>query len=516
MANKHLFSSAQVALQTNHAGGNAYTLSPREALAQLAATGSLGDAFYADAQTQLGEVLALCPQVEPAYVSKAAVYARRHGRMKDMPVLLLAWLSVHAPTFAEAVFGEVVDSVAQLRSYVQILRSGAVGKRSLASRPKRWVQAWLEAASDAALVRGLVGNAPSLGDVIRMAHPRAGSIERSALYAHAIGKSTRIELLPEALQALALFRADPTQPVPDVPFQMLTDVPLDTMHWRAIATNASWTTTRMNLNTFARHGVFEDEAMVAMVAARLRDPDAIRRACVFPYQLLAAWNAAQQLPQAILDALRDASTVATANVPQLAGSVAVAVDVSGSMSAPVTGYRRGATSTMRCVDVAGLVAASVLARNAQALVLPFAEAVRPWSPPRRGGVLETARALSTLLGGGTAISAPIVRLNQLGIAPDLVLIVSDNQSWAESQMHGASATAKAWAQLRRRNPAAKLVCLDLQPYASTPVATREGVLNVGGFSDAVFDVIARFVRHGRDTDHWVRTIEATPLRHVEP
>lgn len=512
MANKQLFSTAQVTTHVNAAGGKAYALEPREALAQLAVTGCLSDVWYANASTQLDEVLALCAQVEPAFVARAAVHARRHGRMKDMPVLMLAWLSVHAPPMAEVVFGEIVDSVAQLRSYVQILRSGAVGKRSLASRPKRFVQAWLEAASDAQLVRGLVGNAPSLGDVIRLAHPRAASIERSALYAHAIGQSTRTELLPTALQALARFRADPTLPVPDVPFQMLTDMPLDASHWRAIAQQASWTTTRMNLNTFSRHGVFEDEAMVARVAERLRDRSAIQRARVFPYQLLAAWNAAQHLPQAILDALRDATTLATANVPQLAGSVAVAVDVSGSMASPITGVRRGATSVMRCVDVAGLVAASVLARNAQATVLPFAESVRPWARPRNGGVLETARALAAMLGGGTAISAPIVRLNQLGLAPDLVLIVSDNQSWAESQQHGASATAQAWAKLRRRNPSAKLVCLDLQPYASTPVSTRDGVLNIGGFSDAVFEVIASFVREGRNTGHWVRTIEETPLR----
>src|SRR3712207_8227055 len=43
-------------------------------------------------------------------------------------------------------------------------------------------------------------------------------------------------------------------------------------------------------------------------------------------------------------------------------------DVSGSMKSPVTGYRKGATSTVRCIDVAALVAAAVLRRSGEARV----------------------------------------------------------------------------------------------------------------------------------------------------
>ena len=36
----------------------------------------------------------------------------------------------------------------------------------------------------------------------------------------------------------------------------------------------------------------------------------------------------------------------------------------------------------------------------------------------------------------------------------------------------------------------KLVCFDLQPYTTTQAPDRSDVLNLCGFSDAVFDVIA--------------------------
>ena len=41
-------------------------------------------------------------------------------------------------------------------------------------------------------------------------------------------------------------------------------------------------------------------------------------------------------------------------------------------------------------------------------------------------------------------------------------------------------------RLQARNPRARLVCIDLQPYATTQAAERDDILNVGGFSDQVF------------------------------
>ena len=39
-------------------------------------------------------------------------------------------------------------------------------------------------------------------------------------------------------------------------------------------------------------------------------------------------------------------------------------------------------------------------------------------------------------------------------------------------------------------PSPKLVCIDLQPYTTTQAPERSDILNVGGFIDAVFSVMA--------------------------
>ena len=69
-------------------------------------------------------------------------------------------------------------------------------------------------------------------------------------------------------------------------------------------------------------------------------------------------NANADIPKEVCDALQDALEVAIANVPAIQGRVYVCPDVSGSMSSPVTGFRKGATTAVRCIDVAALVAAA--------------------------------------------------------------------------------------------------------------------------------------------------------------
>jgi len=511
MANRSLFASqrAVAANAVNAEGAIAYAMTPKQALAQLAMTGCLNQTYYASAQMQLDQVLALCFEVPAEYVAKLAVFARERGRMKDLPALLCAWLASFDGERLQAIFSRVINDGNMLRNFVQILRSGTVARKSLGTRPKRLVQQWLEQASDETLIRAMVGQQPSLADVIKMVHPRASSIERCALYGYLIGKEVDTQKLPVALQAFERFKLDARAPLPKLPFQLLTAQTLTREHWVAIARDASWTTTRMNLNTFLRHRVFEDRAMVRLIAERLANAGAIRKARAFPYQLLTAYQAASTVPQAIRDALREATELAVANVPKLVGSVTVAVDVSGSMASPVTGFRQGASTVTRCEDVAGLMAAAILARNPGAMVLPFNDRVRPWSR-KRGGVIETAQSLSSLLGGGTAISAPLEQINRMGFAPDNLIILSDNQSWIDDRNAGTTETQRQWQQIKQRNSAAKLICVDLQPYTNSQALSAADVLNVGGFSDAVFEVIAEFSAGRFGADHWVKQIEAMP------
>lgn len=517
MANKALFQSATGRRvpptdTVNRAGGRAYGLSPRQALAQMAVTGALNGTFYAEAEEQLSDVLALAFQVEADFLAKAAVYARRTGHMKDMPAAMLAALSMMpGPEFARA-FPHVVTNGRMLRTFVQVMRSGVTGRKSLGTRPRNLVRGWLAQASDAEIVRASVGQDPSLADVVRMVHPHPASAGRAALYGWLIGRPYDVAAVPEIVRAYEAFKRDPTGEPPDVPFQMLTPLPLSGEQWAAIGRRAGWQMLRMNLNTFARHRAFEVDGFAAWVAERLRDPEAIRRAKVFPYQLMATHGALDKaVPAAVREAVQDAMEVAVANVPSIDGAVVVCPDVSGSMSAPVTGWRRGATTAVRCIDVAALTAAALLRANRAARVLPFEQRVVEVELSARDSIATNAAKLAAVGGGGTNSAAPVERLVAEQAKVDLVVFVSDNESWIDHRGGRGTALMQAFEQLKRLNPAARLVCIDLQPGATTQAAERPDILNVGGFSDAVFDILGRFAGGTLGVDHFVGEIEAIDL-----
>ena len=526
MANRRLFKSlsgtlAPVTDALNEEHAPAYKLSPKHQLAQYAATGCLNRTFYASEANQLATVIQLCEKVDAEFIAKTAVFCRERGHMKDMPALLCAILSVKSPALLQHVFPRVIDNAKMLRNFVQIMRSGVVGRKSLGTAPKRLVREWLDARNPESLFKTSVGQDPSLTDIVKMVHPRPRNAAHAALFGYFIDRTKQDGELPELVHAFEAFKKDRSGEVPDVPFQMLTALQLGTREWTAIARRAPWQMTRMNLNTFARHGVFKEKGMTDLIAERLRDPVKIAKSRVFPYQLMAAYVAAagnKDIPADVANALQDAMEIATRNVPEFPGKVYVFPDISGSMHSPVTGYRQGSSSTVRCIDVAALVAATVLRKNPRAEIIPFeSKAIEVHINPR-DSVMTNAQKLSSLPYGGTNCSAPLEFLNKRRAEGDLVIYVSDNESWVDSPRYGAfggnaTATMKEWSRFRNRNPKARMVCIDIQPYPTVQAKEREDILNIGGFSDQVFDLIAEFANGNLNADHWVGVIEAMEVMH---
>jgi len=531
----------------NLAGGRAYSLSNESALAQMAVTGTFNGTFYGTGEGQLEAIKQAADGCSPEFVAKVAIYARERGFMKDMPAALCVMLSKADPALLRRVFPRVIDNGRLLRNFVQIVRSGAFGRKSLGSAPKQLVRAWLEGRSAAALLRASVGNDPSLADVIKLARPKPKDREQAALFGYLLGREKAVfpgatiqttsgpdgkerrsyryqeSDLPEVVKSYEAWKAGSgTGEVPNVDFRQLTALPLNTAQWTQIALKASWHMLRMNLNTFMRHGVLGDKAVVKQLAEKLRDPEQIKRAKVFPYQLFMAFQAAEEgMPSELRDALQDAMEAAVENVPTFSTEVQVIVDVSGSMSSAITGDRgRGATSKVRVVDVAALAAAAILRRNPGSSVLPVDTSVHGTHKLNsRDSIMTLAKQLSGYGGGGTDLAAALRHLNQKKATGGLVVMLSDNESWVTGDNKyagwGSSRGTDFMHEFReyqQRNQGAKLVCVNLQPGAHTqaPDAPRE-CLNLGGWNvDALMETIKRFVT-GENAETWADEIRKISL-----
>ena len=570
MANKSLFASMlgrlPKASAVNEAGGLAYKLEPKHALAQVAATGTFGNAFYSTAETQLDEVLKLIDEVDDnQYLAKMALYAREKAFMKDMPAALLVALSVRDTELMHRVFDRVVDNGRVLRTVFQMIRSGQFknkagkGRVGLSSSVQRAFQRWLNTASVGKLLSASIGNDPSLRDILRMARPTPKDNARRAMFGWLTDKSidkwapaTETDL-PVEVQSLIAYRNSESEEaqaliaggLDNVRWDLLSDAAKGPTVWAALARKMGPQALRMNLNTLLRHDVLSVEPlsstalvsnerlgqsfynMVDYVAERIADESEIRRSKQFPYQYFAAYlNADDNVPQKIRTALHKAAEIACGNVPALPGPVVIGLDTSGSMSCAVTGNRgRGATSKMRCIDVAALFAAAILRRNPDSVVIPFDTSAYDAKMDPNDSILSIAERLAKYGGGGTDCSLPLVAANQKHAKRKFagIVLVSDNESWVGIGRHGSTGVMTAWeafvANHRRLNEpqsassrldsCPKLVCIDLQPYQTVQACERADIMNIGGFSDSVFNVISAFLEN--DASRFVREVECVEL-----
>jgi 60 kDa SS-A/Ro ribonucleoprotein len=542
MANKSLFSSLTAWLPraetTNEAGGRAYRLTPKHALAQLTATGCFNGTFYAQAGAQLDELTKLTAEVDDnVFLAKLALYARERALMKDMPVALTVILSKRDPALFRKVFERVVDNGRTLRTFLQMVRSGRFGRKSLSYALQRAVQRWLNTASVEKLLSASIGRDPSLRDVLRLARPTPTDDARRALFGRFAEQpvekwapATEADL-PAEVRALDAYRRA-TTPAEQIAllttfrarWDLLSDKALSAEVWGAIARQMGPQALRMNLNTLARHEVFktaEGPALVEYIASRLTDADDIRRSRQFPYQFFTAYlNAGSEVPRELKSALHRAAEVACGNVPEFAGPVVVGLDVSGSMSSAITGDRgRGGTSKMRCVDVAALFAAAILRRNPDSLIVPFDTEAYPTNLDPGDTILSLAERLAKYGGGGTNCALPLAYANQAHRERKFAgcVLVSDQESWIGTGRANSTGLMTAWQEFVKNQvrlhgksyAGPKLVCLDLQPYTTTQAPERSDILNVGGFSDAVFSVVAAFL--AGDATRFVGEVESMTL-----
>jgi len=536
MVNRKLFgaknrSAAAAADTINRAGGTAYRLSDEAALCQYVVTGTFHNAYYSDAREQLQMVQNLVDNVRPEIVAKAAAYGHSVGRMKDVPAYLLAELAARGELdWFKAAWPAVIRSPKMLLNFVQFVRSGVTGRKSFGSAVKRQIQDWITSRDGDRLFQASKGYSnPSLLDVIKMVHPRPQNDEQSALFAYLVNGGCdagdwtitrgdtkyRFDQLPELAQSFEEFKYDNSNPLPDMDYRALTNCGLTPEHWKAIATQMPWNALRMNLNVLARNGVFESDKITKQVANKLADADEVRKWNAFPYQLLTTYQNIEGVPMSIKLALQDAMEVATENIPVLGKKVAFCIDLSGSMGSPVTG-RSGKPTVTSCRDVAALMAASFARTNPECRVIAWADISKSVDFNPRDSVMTNSELFARQnVGYATNAGLALEQLNSEGWKGDVIVYVSDFQSWTHQNYgwgtRNAPAMAHEWGKFRKRNKGSKLISVNVQGYNDTQVPDDPNVLNIGGFNDAVFDVAANFIMHDNNAQHFVAVVSKTVL-----
>ena len=475
-----------------------YTLDNRAALTQLVVTGSSNvTPEFKD------EVLKLAATVDSGYIAKLAIYASKFGQQKDTPVLLLAYLAVKDTAMFKSIFNIIITNVKLLRRFVEYMRTGVVGRKSLGTVSKRAVQQWLDRQLPENLYWQSIGkDGVSMKDVIRLAHPAPSSEEKNAMYAFFNGVELPSEYTPTTIRNYKQFISGETTDLPlDVPMMRLMPHLKTQEHWKAIVRTMTWNQTRLNLNTLTRHQVWDSET-IKMVTDRLTTRKELP-AYVLPF---AVWSTIENLdpatPAPVKKAMLKALEMSLSNVPELEGHTKIYVDHSGSMgwkpNATATSYNKS-VSTLTYSKIASFFGAGIKATNKNAEIYMFNNSVSDPRISEKEALEEIIRKLSQVA-GGTDVSAALQ--HALKGPVDNLIIISDNESW----MHNNKKTNAIVDELLKQNPKLQIVLWDIAPRTKTPLTTRPRVHNIGGYSDAVYKTIEYFNKFPTD-ESWVDLIE---------
>jgi len=360
-------------------------------------------------------------------------------------------------------------------------------------------------------------------DALRLAHPRPESDERRALLARAVtgalpesAPDTEATRLVRAVAELHAAEMEPRRAAEWVREHRLTREMVPThllahaVVWEALLEAMPLTALVRNLATLTRVGVLAPGSdAVAAVAARIADAAALQRARVHPVQVLSALRTyaggrgvrgagVWQPVAAVVDALDAAFYLAFGAVEPTGRRVMLALDVSGSMMAPVHGLHgvscREASAAMALVTAAVEPRHFFTAFTAGAYPsmhpgFPSGLTTLALSPRQR--LDDVVRQVSALPFGGTDCALPMVEARKHGWEVDVFVVYTDNETWA-----GPIHPAQALRQYREATGiAAKLVVVAMASNGFTIADPNDaGMLDVVGFDAAAPALIGQFAR----------------------
>ena len=518
----------------NSAGGYAWTLDQWQRLDRFLILGTEGGTFYvgerALTRQNAESVISCLAEDGPRVVSRAVAISESGRAARNDPALfVLAMAAGLGDDITRALALTALPAVARTGThlfhwleYVGAFRGWGRGVRNAVSR-------WYTRQAPAELAYQLLKYQSRDGwthrDALRLAHPKAPSPTHDLLFRFAVkgwegvveAKGVAdVEFMEriEAVQALRQMSPNDAARViriyrltrEMVPTELLTHAVV----WEALLDRMPLTAMLRNLGVMSKVGLLVAGSDAArMVVARLRDGSAIRRARVHPLAVLAAlktyaqghgarghnaWTPVSQ----IVDALDAAFYQAFGNVESSGKRVMLALDVSGSMVAPVHGM-----PFLSCREASAAMALVTAATEPEHRFVAFTNGSHPSFHSARGfnsgltpltisprqrldDVLQSTGALPF---GGTDCALPMVEALKRRWHVEVFVIYTDSETW-----FGSIHPVQALREYRERTGiAAKLVVVGMASNGFSIADPNDtGMLDVVGFDTATPQLIGGF------------------------
>jgi 60 kDa SS-A/Ro ribonucleoprotein len=435
----------------NNAGGYAYLIDPKQQLDRFLILGTEGGTYYVGEPRLTLEnavnAIDLLTQ-EPRDVLARAAEISWSGRAykNDPAIFLLAIAASYGGREVRQLVPEYFDRIVRTGSHLLAFVDYASELRGWGRGLRRLVGQWYDRRDLRELAYQLTKYQNRRGwthrDILRVAHPKPSTPERSALFRYITQRTLDADLLPaevsEYLEAIGHLRsrqlseADAARLIREhrlprevVPTEYLRSAEV----WRALLEEMPMTAMLRNLATMTRLGAIgargnKPDEWARLVIARLTDAERLQKARIHPLGVLAALvtyrsgsgarakTAWTPIP-AVVDALEEAYRITFGNVPTTGKRLVLALDVSGSM-----GYWNvSGIAGLTCAFAAAAMATVTNAVEQNVRIVLFTEKLREASRRHFRNLERALELYRTVQFGATDCAQPMLWAMRHGVIP---------------------------------------------------------------------------------------------------
>lgn len=504
----------------NSAGGFSFGVDDWSRLARFLVLGSEGGSYYATEKKLTAEncqAVKRCIAADGQRTVRTIVEVSDSGRApkNDPAILALALCLKTGDTETRRAAAAVVPKVCRIGTHILHLAEFVNALGGWGRGTKRAFAKWYQdkPASDLAyqLVKYQQRDGWSNRDVLRLAHPKAPTVDHAALFAWATKGSEAVQdwsLVPPIVEQFEHLKREPTVsmavgaiqyrnlPREAIPTELLTRPEV----WEALLPKMGLTALIRNLATMTRIGLIQSGSEAAsLVATRITDGEALRKSRVHPIAVLSALKTYQAGRSArgsstwrpvpkVVDALDAAFYAAFGNVEPTGRRIELALDVSRSMQGGEVAGVPGLTPQVASVAMAMVTLAAEPKATTSAFSTRYIRDL-DISPRRR--LDDNVRAVSNFPFGGTDCALPMMMAMKENLDRDAFVIYTDSETWAGG-IHPSAALVE---YRRRRVQGAKLAVVGMVSNGFSIADPNDpGMLDVVGFDTATPNVMSEFIR----------------------
>ena len=229
---------------------------------------------------------------------------------------------------------------------------------------------------------------------------------------------------------------------------------------------------------------------IKKVVDKIRDEKSVLHAKQLPFRYLSAYKEIRHLQERkMLLSLENALQISIQNIPKLAGTTLIAVDVSGSMGSCIS--RR---SNVRCAEISQLLGMIANKICDKAYYYMFNTKLYEASFPQEKHILE--KVSNACCAGGTDISLPFIKLIKDKIKVDRIIVISDNECNSGYSYYTSKSIQELADEYRKKiNPNTYVHAIDLMGYGTVQFQGEKTSL-LAGWSEKVFSFISLVEKGG--------------------